>query len=411
MRDPAQIEKKPAAGRKKATKAVDKKAFERAREVVEQKMEAVLVGDVRGKEHLRKWGKQAVRVVTDNVPEELMEVALTELKQRARQELLKNSSVSFTSEDTRCFLNMLEEQNLAHFYVRSKRIRRWIETASARVAKGIEEVCRHPVSPEVHVVKNPDIACQALALGSGAVIIELSLLEMLESQDELDFILAHEFAHIALGHSVTLLNVDMLSQKCLGKFVAKISENTGGLFDQKLLKLKRTTEGFVQEHAFKALRHSDEFEADAVACRVLHSIGARRNAGETLMRKFRLLHGENDGECHTHPSNSARILRLNDITDFKWNPLPRDFPAGARKTLNWARKVISMKARLIETMGWLAGISLFSGYSTVVWTLCKDDGSGFLKTILNPYLLLVSLVLCTTCGSAVRRRMYHLLKS
>lgn len=399
------------AARRTIIKTVAEKVVNKEIELVKQKVEAFLEGGRLGKEYLQKCGEQAVNLVTDKVPEELIEVALKGLKERVRKELLKDPSVYFTSEDTRQFLNMMEVQNHSHFYVRSPRITQWIASSSARVAKGIEEVCGHHVTPEVYVVQNPDIAYQAFALGSGAVIIELSLLEMLESQDELDFIMAHEFAHIALKHSVTLLNFDTLSQKCLGKFITVFSEKTGGLFDQKLLNLKRTTESFIKDHAYKALRHSDEFEADEIACKVLHTIGAQRNAGETLMQKFKYLHGESDGECPTHPSDSARIIRLNDITEFKWNPPPRDYPVGVRKTLKWARKVIRMKTRFIETIGWITGISLFAGCVYIIQALHNDEESRFLMASLDWQLIFGSLVLCGILGFRVSRRMYHLLKS
>ena len=410
MGDLTKFEQNLAARRKKVTKTIDKKGGSKERKLVKQKMEAVLEGGRRGKEYLQRWGEQALETVTDKVPEKLKEVALKELKERMRKELLKDPCAYFTGEDTRKFLNMLEERSHGQFYVRSSRITQWIEASSARVAKGIKEVCGYDVSPEVYVVQNPDIAYQALALGSGAVIIELSLLEMLEAQDELDCILAHEFAHIALMHSVTLLNFDALSQKCLGKFIAGISQKTGGLFDQKLLKLQRTAEKFLKEDAYKALRHNDEFEADEVACKVLHAIGAQRNAGQTLIQKFNELSGESHEESSTHPSRSARIIRLNNITLLKGNPPPRDFPVGVRRTLRWARKVIWMKTWFIPIMGWLAGISLFVVCCYAIKALNVDKESLFLEVILG-WLLRGCIVLCCLYGFGVSRRMYHLLKS
>jgi len=410
MRDLTKFGKKLATGRKKVIETTGKKVVSKQRELVKQKVEAVLEGGRRGKEYLQLLGEQALETVTDKVPEKLREIALKELKERLRKELLKDPSAYFTGEDTRKFLNMLEERNHGQFYVRSARITQWIEASSVRVARGIKEVCGYDVSPEVYVVQNPDIAYQALALGSGAVIIELSLLEMLESQDELDCILAHEFAHIALMHSVTALNFDVLSQKCLGKFIAGISQKTGGLFDQKLLKLQRTVEKFLKEDAYKALRHNDEFEADEVACKVLHAIGAQRNAGQTLIQKFNELTGESHEESPTHPSRSARIIRLNKITLLKGNPPPRDFPVGVRRTLRWARKVIWMKTWFIPIMGWLAGISLFVGCCCVMRALNFGHESQFLEAILG-WLLRGCIVLCCLYGFGVSRRMYHLLKS
>jgi hypothetical protein len=136
MRDLTTFGQKLAAGRKKVIKTTSIKVVSKQRELVKQKVEAVLEGGRRGKEYLQLLGEQALETVTDKVPEKLREIALKELKERLRKELLKDPSAYFTREDTRKFLNMLEERNHGQFYVRSARITQWIEASSVRVARG-----------------------------------------------------------------------------------------------------------------------------------------------------------------------------------------------------------------------------------------------------------------------------------
>lgn len=382
----------------------------KAKELVEQK-EGVdgRDSDFGRKERLQSWCKQALERVQEQVPEDLAKAAFKELKQRMRDELLKEPLVTFTRKDTLDFLNMLEERSSAHFYVHSSGIRKWIDESSARVAIGIQKVTGCAISPTVYVVCNSDIASQAFAFGSDAVIIELSLLEMLESQDELDFILAHEFAHIALNHMVTRLNFDEVGKQTLGKLFDRISKKSGGLFDGKLFQLRCVIGKFLEDQALKALCHSDEFEADEVACKVLHDIGGQRNAGETFMQRFR----SRGMESATHPSVSERIIRMNKMIQFEGNPPARDFPLGIRRGLKTARKVVWMKKWAIRVMGFVTSMVLFAGCSFSLKALHWEPESAFLKLLASVLVwdfLKGGLVISLLCGSWVGRWMYRHLR-
>ncbi|BDD11767.1 M48 family peptidase (plasmid) [Fulvitalea axinellae] len=106
---------------------------------------------------------------------------------------------------------------------------------------------------------NTSIFPNATAYGNGCIVINLGLFELLESEDELAFVLCHELAHESLRHTekgidnrIKTLNSEELKEKIAN---AKMAEES----------LRNTRLNLLQDLAFNFSKRSREVELEADA--------------------------------------------------------------------------------------------------------------------------------------------------
>lgn len=128
----------------------------------------------------------------------------------------------------------------------------------------------------------------AFAHVGGYVYVNQGLLDLAEDDDEVQFVLSHEIAHIALGHCSERLTYTVRSQQVLGEDAGEII----GLLYSLI------AAGYFPEQ---------EFEADAFAQQTMLAVGKEPRAGVKILRRI-YEEFETDEDVELPP----------EITDSRW---------------------------------------------------------------------------------------------
>lgn len=173
-------------------------------------------------------------------------------------------------------------------------------TVQAMVDQLQERCAPLPYTITVHV--QPAEAINAAALPGGHMVVFTGLLEKMESENELAFVLAHELGHFAhrdhlrgLGRALVLLTA---STVLLGA-----DNSINGMIGQGMM---LTELSFSRKQETRA----DEFALQALACRYGHVSGAT-----DFFEKIPKEHdpGRFGHYFASHPENRRRIDRLNEL--------------------------------------------------------------------------------------------------
>lgn len=150
----------------------------------------------------------------------------------------------------------------------------------------------------------------AFATPGGHVLVTRGLLRLTKSEDELAAVLAHEIAHIALGHGVSsvqgaqltriasdaAIDAGMASGKNIADFTSAFGDSIAGI--AKIL----ITSGYSQTF---------EFQADREARHILAAAGYDPNALSRLILRLPSRDQEHpSGFAVTHPAPASRIEAL-----------------------------------------------------------------------------------------------------
>lgn len=172
-----------------------------------------------------------------------------------------------------------------------------------RIGQEIASVCdRKDIQYHFKVLEGKDV--NALSLPGGYIYVHEGLIDKVDTNDELAFVLAHEIGHVAAKHSVkriqgvlgyTLLRV--LTSRVKGS--REVGEVTDIAFSQIML-------GYSRE---------DELLADRLAVRYLQRAGYDPNGGVVFLKKLREIERKKPARppnyIKTHPPISVRIETVN----------------------------------------------------------------------------------------------------
>ena len=167
-----------------------------------------------------------------------------------------------------------------------------------RIGKSMVAVCRRKDLPWQFKILNADFP-NALAAPGGFIYITRPLLDILESDDELAFILGHEVGHVASEHSRKMISDAYASQILLGLLVGGQSGLVHTLVDFAVTLQVR---GWGRNH---------ERDADNKGAKYLKAVGYDPIAAITALKKLggSKLQGV-DKYLATHPDTPSRIKRL-----------------------------------------------------------------------------------------------------
>jgi predicted Zn-dependent protease len=145
-------------------------------------------------------------------------------------------------------------------------------------------------------------AVNAFAMPGGYVLLSSGLLKMLDSEDELAFVLAHEVAHVQRRHHYQVVLRQRLADQA--------SKNLSSVVqDSDTAKLAQASG---QIYA-RGLDKSAEFEADRLGVELMTRSGYDPAAAVTVLEKMQTLKG-NDPRAEllfsTHPSPAERLDAL-----------------------------------------------------------------------------------------------------
>jgi predicted Zn-dependent protease len=145
-------------------------------------------------------------------------------------------------------------------------------------------------------------AINAFAMPGGYVLLSSGLLKLLESEDELAFVMAHELAHVSRRHHYQVVQRQRLADQA-AKNLQTVAQ------DQDTAKLAQASG---QIYA-RGLDKGAEFEADRLGVEVMTRTGYDPSAAISVLEKLQKLKG-NDPRSEllfsTHPSPAERLDML-----------------------------------------------------------------------------------------------------
>ncbi|MGQ0568779.1 MAG: M48 family metalloprotease [Armatimonadota bacterium] len=150
------------------------------------------------------------------------------------------------------------------------------------------------------VLRGRDV--NAVALPGGFIYATVGLMQFVQSDGELGFVMAHEVGHVAAKHHVAVIERELLfgliSRVLFGESAsAQIAGIARGLISR----------GFSREN---------EFEADRLGVIYTHTAGFNASAGLRFMERLRAMEGRDPGQIEvllrTHPGLRDRIQRVRD---------------------------------------------------------------------------------------------------
>ena len=146
----------------------------------------------------------------------------------------------------------------------------------------------------------------AFAAPGGYVLITKGLFDLLESEDQIAFVLAHEISHVVKKHHVKVIKDQRRMEKLISTMQEKISRPNELLSDMNSL---------FKDFATKGLDKSAEYEADLDGALLAARAGFNSFAGhEVLLILSEFYAKGNEAELFfkTHPHPLRRIDMLNE---------------------------------------------------------------------------------------------------
>lgn len=157
-------------------------------------------------------------------------------------------------------------------------------------------------SPQVNAVSAP----------GGFILITTGFLSLLESEDELAAVIAHEIGHVALKHGLSAISESNLTDalQIIGKEAASSSGNLAvselnSLFGDSVNEVVGTL-------LDKGYSRSAEYEADLYASKLLSKSGYNPQALIQTLNKLEKASKTEGGWFETHPSPEKRKSELED---------------------------------------------------------------------------------------------------
>ncbi|WP_084419173.1 M48 family metallopeptidase [Photobacterium sp. J15] len=169
----------------------------------------------------------------------------------------------------------------------------------ARFTSMTEQLPPTPIAPKL-VFRRWELGPNALALSDGSIIVFDSLVDLAQTQEQLDSILLHELGHIEHQHVMKSL----VRSALLSAAVAVLTGESTGLID--------TLSGAGVFLATQGYSRSDEQEADQYAANYMKQLYGSVEPMQQMFGLFKSLDeiGEQPEWLSTHPELDARIEAL-----------------------------------------------------------------------------------------------------
>lgn len=182
---------------------------------------------------------------------------------------------------------------------------------SAYATKIALTLASHSSRPEtfggyhVAILDTPQV--NAVSAPGGFILLSKGFISILENEDELAAILAHEIGHIALKHGVSAISESNLTDalQIVGKEAAASTGNAAvselnALFGDSVNEVVGTLMD-------KGYSRSAEYDADSYAVTLLKKAGYDPGALVTALKKLESVSNAQGGWFDTHPKPEARI--------------------------------------------------------------------------------------------------------
>lgn len=152
----------------------------------------------------------------------------------------------------------------------------------------------------------------AFAAPGGIIMVTKGLYDLLETEDELAAVLAHEIAHVNRQHHYSVIKKQKLIEFGSNAVQSSVGSDAGGAMASRLV-------GMGAELMARGLDKDAEFEADrdgmVLAARAGYDPSALLIVLDKLQKKFSSSEGSNELFFATHPSPLQRIQKLFDVSN------------------------------------------------------------------------------------------------
>jgi len=149
----------------------------------------------------------------------------------------------------------------------------------------------------------------AFATPGGHIFITRGLVEAVSNEDELAGVIAHELAHIILGHGIKIIN-DMKINEEIDELAQKAAE-LSGKSGQKILVFRDSVNNIFYTMIKNGYTVPQEFEADTTAVAILASAKYSPTSFVDLLRLFEKNQPRlREGFGATHPTPAQRIANV-----------------------------------------------------------------------------------------------------
>lgn len=151
----------------------------------------------------------------------------------------------------------------------------------------------HEAPVPVRVFVTPDPAYRAFATGDGGIVIAAGMLNSMESEDEVAALLAHEYAHLLLGHDASSV-LQMISRKFSGAAEVYLGMRHGEFQGDpstalvRDLMARQVVAESVQTGLAPARSRRDENSADALAVDLLVAAGYNPVGMVTMLERMQV---------------------------------------------------------------------------------------------------------------------------
>lgn len=183
------------------------------------------------------------------------------------------------------------------------RLQQKVDQIGQRLVQASPGVNQSPYYFQFHLLADDDTV-NAFALPGGQIFITYGLLKLLQTDDEIAAVLAHEIVHVAGRHSNEQMTKAQLSQNLVGAVVMAGGEDYGQAAGQ--------VAQFVSQLTNTSYGRNDELESDRLGVRIMKNAGYNPQAMIAVMEVLEKAAGGNSPPefLSTHPDPGRRIERI-----------------------------------------------------------------------------------------------------
>lgn len=156
----------------------------------------------------------------------------------------------------------------------------------------------------------------AISSPGGHILVTRGLLDCAGDEDALAAVIAHEIAHIQLGHSVKAIKSNRTTNELI-KFVGDEIPHSGNA--RILADLGVNVDDMVKDMLTSGYSKTQEFQADKKALSLMSDAGYDPAAMQDMLSLLKLKEqGQTSGFCKNHPDAESRLKNIkSDLKKYK----------------------------------------------------------------------------------------------
>jgi len=198
----------------------------------------------------------------------------------------------------------LQEAKKYWQFIQDVSINDYVAGVGRRILRGVGS---QPFEYQFFVLNSPEV--NAFAVPGGKVFVNSGLILLVENEDELAGVMAHEIGHVTARH------ISKRSEKAMPLSLAMLGALLAGIFlGGKAASAIATTAMAATETLMLKYSREDEDEADYLGLRYMDQVGYDRKGMVSMFKKLRRLHGPASADppayLLTHPAAEERADKM-----------------------------------------------------------------------------------------------------